>query len=173
MQNSDGASVRRGDSHADRMREFASADGGNPYKGVLAEYGISVRDPTGDRRVIEYTLATPVEEFIRGGIPRSLARRAFADRLPPEVATFRQRGYQSADWHEALDRARPEIEQEIESIMRCDGVADAVDFGWLKDCVDSWPEDGWDQFQIRDRYRLGLLRGISAGHFIRRVRGTN
>ncbi len=164
---------QRHDSYANRLRALASADGGNPYKGILAEFGISLRDPTGDRRVIEYTLATPVEEFIRGGVPRSLVRRAFADRLPPEVLSFRERGYQSADWHEALDRARPEIEREIESIMRCEGASDAIDFAWLKESVDSWPTDGWDQFRVRDRYRLGLLRGISAGHFIRKVNGTN
>lgn len=161
------------DSYASRMRGFANSDGGNAYKAVLAEFGISLRDPTGDRRVIEYTLATPVKEFVRDGVPRSLARRAFADRLPAEVATSKLRGYQSADWHEALDRARPEVEQEIASIMRCHGAADALDFAWLNEAMNSWPDDGWDQFQVRDRYRLGLLRGISAGHFMRRVRGTN
>jgi asparagine synthase (glutamine-hydrolysing) len=163
----------RRDPYETRLWAYSQADGGNSYKGILAEYGLSVRDPTGDKRVIEYSLATPVEEFVRGGVPRSLARRAFADRLPPEVTASKVRGYQAADWHEGLDRARADVELEVASIARCAEAAGALDIGWLKDAVDSWSDDGWDRFEVRDRYRLGLLRGISAGHFMRKVRGTN
>lgn len=163
----------RRDPYENRLWAYSQADGGNSYKGILAEYGLSIRDPTGDKRVIEYSLAVPIKEFVRGGVPRSLARRAFADRLPPQVAASKLRGYQAADWHEGLDRARAEVEREIESISRCADVAEALDINWLKDTIDSWPDDGWDRFEVRDRYRLGLLRGISAGHFMRKVRGAN
>lgn len=163
----------RADPYQTRIWAFSQADGGNSYKSILAQHGLSIRDPTGDKRVIEFTLAVPAEEFVRGGVPRSLARRAFNDRLPPEVTSSTMRGYQAADWHEGLDRARAEVESEVDSIFRCAGVADALDINWLKDAVDSWPEGGWDQSTVRDRYRLGLLRGISAGHFMRKVRGTN
>ncbi len=163
----------RRDPYETRLWALSQIDGGNAYKGVLAEWGLSVREPTGDQRVIEYCLATPIEEFMRGGVPRSLARRAFADRLPNEVATWTMRGYQSADWHEALEMARPEIEGEVAAIARCDGVADALDIDWLQEAVASWPKDEWDRDAIRTRYRLGLLRAISAGHFMRKVRGAN
>ncbi len=155
-----------------RLRALRHADGGNAYKGVLAEWGLSVRDPTADRRVIEYCLAVPNEEFVRDGVPRALARRSFADRLPPEVAGLRLRGHQSADWYEALDRARPEIQDEIAAISRCAEAAEALDLDWLEETLASWPSD-WSGDTIRDRYRLGLLRGISAGHFMRKVKGTN
>ena len=158
------------DAFETRLAAFYRVDGGNAYKGVLAEWGLSVRDPTSDQRVIEYCLATPVEEFVRDGAPRSLARRAFADRLPKEVTDFRLRGYQSADWYEALDKARPEIEREVAAIAACDGTADALDIDWMQDAVRSWPVDGWDHQETAARYRLGLLRGISAGHFMRKVR---
>ena len=161
-----------GDPFEARLSALRRADGGNAYKGVLAEWGLSVRDPTADRRVIEYCLAVPAEESVRGGVPRSLARRAFADRLPPEVTGFRLRGYQSADWYEALDRARPEIEEEVAAISRCAEAAEALDMDWLKETLASWPSD-WSRDGVRDRYRLGLLRGISAGHFMRKVKGTN
>jgi asparagine synthase (glutamine-hydrolysing) len=163
----------RRDPLENRIWALKRADGGNAYKGVLAEWGLSVRDPTADRRVIEYTLAVPYEEFLSGGAPRSLARRAFADRLPRGVIDARVRGYQSADWYEALNGARSEIEDELALIMRCDAAAEALDFDWLDDCVHTWPSEGWERDDIRSRYRLGLLRGISAGHFIRKVRGTN
>jgi asparagine synthase (glutamine-hydrolysing) len=163
----------RKDPYETRLWAISQADGGNSYKGVLAEWGLSVRDPTADKRVIEFCLATPFEEFVRGGVPRSLARRAFADRLPREVATSQLRGYQAADWHEALDRDRAGIEREVAAIIRCAGAADALDIKWLTDALSAWPEDGWDQYEVRNRYRSGLLRGISAGYFMRKVRGTN
>lgn len=156
-----------------RLWAFRHADGGNSYKGVLAEWGLSVRDPTCDRRVIEYSLSVPSEEFLRGGVSRSLARRAFADRLPITVANSTSRGLQSADWFEALDKARPSIEREVASIIGCKGAEETLDFGWLKQCLDSWPSEGWGRADIYARFRLGLLRGIAAGHFIRKVRGTN
>jgi asparagine synthase (glutamine-hydrolysing) len=163
----------RRDPFENRVWALNRSDGGNAYKGVLAEWGLSVRDPTGDRRVIEYCLSIPYEEFVRGGVPRSLARRTFSDRLPAEVVTSRVRGYQSADWYEALDRARPAIEEELASIARCVDAGDPLDLAWLGEALSSWPSDRWGEEPIRHRYRLGMLRGISAGHFMRKVRGTN
>lgn len=155
-----------------RLWALRRADGGNAYKGVLGEWGLSVRDPTADRRIIEYCLAAPPEEFVRDGVARSLARRAFADRLPPEVAGSALRGYQSADWYEAMDLARPEIEQEVAAIARCPEAAEALELAWVDEALADWPSD-WSQAATRDRYRLGLLRGLSAGHFMRKVKGTN
>jgi asparagine synthase (glutamine-hydrolysing) len=163
----------RRDPLENRLWALTSEDGGNAIKGVLAECGLSVRDPTSDRRVVEFCLSVPPEEFVRGGVPRSLARRAFADRLPAEVADFRGRGYQSADWHEALNAARDEIADEVQNIMRCDAAAETLEFGWLRKCLDEWPSGGWHREDVLLKYRLGLLRGVSAGHFIRKVKGTN
>src|SRR3546814_16888133 len=58
----------RRDPYETRIWAYSRADGGNSIKGILAEYGLSIRDPTSDKRVIEYCLAVPVEEFIRGGV---------------------------------------------------------------------------------------------------------
>jgi asparagine synthase (glutamine-hydrolysing) len=168
----DGAGRPLGQAFEARLRALRRADGGNAYKGVLGEWGLSVRDPTADRRIIEYCLAVPPEEFVRGGMTRSLARRAFADRLPPEVAGFALRGYQSADWYEAMDLARSEIEQEVAAIARCPEAADALELAWVDGALADWPSD-WSGAAIRDRYRLGLLRAASAGHFMRKVKGTN
>ena len=169
----DQAGRPRSDPQESRLWAYARADGGNAYKAVLAEYGLSVRDPTADKRVIEYCLAVPVEEYLRGGVPRSLARRAFSDRLHPQVAGWSKRGYQAADWYEGLNRARDEVQREVEAISRCMDAQGALDIDGIQQAVHSWPERDWDGFEVRDRYRLGLMRGISAGHFMRKVKGTN
>ena len=55
---------------------------------------------------MEYSLGIPTEEYLAKGIPRALARRALADRLPQAVLSEERKGYQAADWHEGLTAAR-------------------------------------------------------------------
>src|SRR5262249_13722821 len=52
-------------------------------------------DPFQDRRLIEFTLGVPEEQFLRRGESRSLARRVLADRLPPALLAENRRGRQS------------------------------------------------------------------------------
>lgn len=161
------------DSVHHRVSTLVEGDNGSYLKGVLAEFGVSLRDPTSDLRVIEYCLAVPPEEFIRDGRPRALARNAFADRLPPSVANFIHRGSQAADWFETVERDLPALRGELEAIERCAPALDPLDATWLRETLDSWPSGGWTRRDVLMRYRYGLLRGISAGHFMRKFAGTN
>jgi len=156
-----------------RLAGLFDGDNGNYFKGMLGEFGLSFRDPLSDRRVVEYCLSVPAEEYLRGGTERSLARRAFADRLPRQVADMHLRGYQGADWYEKIERDLPLLRQELEVIGRCSGAAEALDTEWIAQSLDSWPTGDWARRDVILRYRYGLLRGISAGHFMRKVAGTN
>lgn len=163
----------RKDPFETRLWALSRVDVGNYYKGVLAQWGLSSRDPTADKRLVEFCLSTPPEEFIRGGVPRSLARRAFADRLPREVAQATVRGYQSADWHEALGSDLDSLRDEIANIGKCAAAASVIDLDWLDQTARSWPSGGWAEDSVIMRYRYGLLRAVSAGHFMRKVAGIN
>lgn len=156
-----------------RLWSLSRDDGGNYYKGVLAQWGVSLRDPTADKRVIEYCLQLPASEFVRGGVRRSVAKRAFADRLPAAVIDEPLRGHQSADWHESVERELPQLKEEIERIERCPGVDDVMALDWLRDAAATWPSGGWARDEIERRYRWGLLRAVSAGHFMRKVARSN
>jgi asparagine synthase (glutamine-hydrolysing) len=156
-----------------RLGAISRFDVGNFNKGTLAGWGIDHRDPTADRRLIEYCLRVPSEECLAGGMPRSLARRAFADRLPPVVTGEMRRGYQSADWHEGLAAARPEIEAELKRISACRDASQILDVARMRSLVDHWPSEGWDRRQTERDYRHLLLRSLAAGHFLRRCSGSN
>jgi hypothetical protein len=39
--------------------------------------------------------------------------------------------------------------------------------------VEDWPGGGWHERSVTMRYRGALLRGISAGRFIRQAVGSN
>ena len=148
-------------------------DSGNYVKGTLAQWGLSIRDPTADKRVIEYCMSVPPAEFIKDGVPRSLARRAFSDRLPIDTINSPVRGYQGADWYERLTPELARARAEVGFVERCSAASEVVSATWLKETLDNWPAADWGRPDVISRYRMGLLRGIAAGHFMRKVKGTN
>lgn len=80
-------------------------------------YGIVERDPTGDPRVIRFCLSVPDEQFVQGGVDRSLVRRAAKDRLPDIVRmNIRQRGVQGADWIYRLLPQWKSIREELDAL---------------------------------------------------------
>lgn len=71
--------------------------------------GIAYRDPTRDKRIIEFCLSLPVEQFFRDGKDRYLIRRAMKGILPDKIRlNFYKRGFQSLDW---LQRLKPEYDE--------------------------------------------------------------
>ena len=163
----------RSDGFASRLWALDRVDLGNVNKGVLAGWGIDQRDPTSDRRLIEFSLAIPEEQFLVNGEIRALARRAFASRMAPEVTALKLRGYQAADWHEGLTAARDSAREEVERMGDCAPAATALDLSRLAGLVENMPKSGWAADKVIAPYRLALLRAIATGHFLRRASGSN
>jgi asparagine synthase (glutamine-hydrolysing) len=156
-----------------RLEQIGRVDYGNYMKGQLAGWGIDMRDPTADRRLVEFCLSVPAEQFVQGGTTRALARGAFADRLPPEVVGEVRKGYQAADWHEGMAAARADIAEEVRRIASAPGAGELIDLGRMSQMLEQWPEGGWHRPDVFIPYRVALLRGVSAGHFLRKAAGTN
>jgi asparagine synthase (glutamine-hydrolysing) len=156
-----------------RLWVLRRIDTGNYHKGYLAGWGIDVRDPTADRRLIEFCLTVPADQYLRNGVRRALARTAFADRLPARVVNERLKGYQAADWHEGLVAARDELGGELGRIEACAEAGATVDHAAMRRLAESMPTEGWNKPGIAQKYRLALLRGVSAGHFLRKAAGSN
>ncbi|HEY2483294.1 MAG TPA: asparagine synthase-related protein, partial [Caulobacteraceae bacterium] len=161
------------DTYAERMTIFGRVDSGNYYKGYLGGWGIDHRDPTVDRRLVEFCLNIPTEQFIAGGRPRSLARRALADRVPAAVLDEWRRGYQAADWHEAVTAGRTELADWIARLEDCPPAAATIDLARLRRMVDDLPTGGWETEEVVNPYRYALLRALSVGHFLHRASGSN
>ena len=156
-----------------RLWVLRRVDGGNYNKGNLGGWGIDMRDPTGDRRLVEFCLTVPTDQYLRQGVRRALARTAFADRLPARIVDERLKGYQAADWHEGLVEGQGQLGEELGRIGACGEAAATVDHQALRGLAESLPAGGWHKPDTVQRYRLALLRGISAGHFIRKAAGSN
>ncbi|MFA5384360.1 MAG: asparagine synthase-related protein, partial [Eubacteriales bacterium] len=80
-------------------------------------YRIALRDPTADKRVIEFCLSVPDSQYVRGGRGRLLLRRAMVGILPDRVRRNEKiQGRQSADWTQRLQPSWPGLAAEIRKI---------------------------------------------------------
>ena len=161
------------DGFAMRRSFLQRTDLGNYSKGTLAGWGIDLRDPTSDQRLVELCLSIPPGQFLKDGQTRALARRTFADRLPQSIVRETRSGYQGADWYVGLRADWASVRDETERIARLPEAAAMMDVDRIQSLLD--PDDAvdWNSQQTEGTYRLALLRGISVGHFLRRATGAN
>ncbi|HEX8571413.1 MAG TPA: asparagine synthase-related protein [Allosphingosinicella sp.] len=141
-------------------------DWGEHRKGILGGWAVDKRDPTADPRLIDFCLNLPLDMLMKDGVRRPLARAALADRVAPEVLDERRKGYQGADWHEGLGRDRAGIGRLLDSMASNEIAARLIDVERLRRSVRDWPSGGWDSTPIIGEYRIALLKGLTAGHFI-------
>ena len=163
----------RRDGFSARLWALRRTDMGNINKGTLAGWGIDQRDPTTDRRLVEFCLGIPEDQYLAGGITRALARRAFADRVPASTLTEHRRGHQSADWHVGFRKAQAQIQDELARLKDCAPADNILDLERLRRLVDAWPQDGWNREAASLSYRVTLLRALAVGHFLRKASGSN
>ena len=124
------------------------------------------RDPTYDRGVVEFCLSVPLEEFLRGGRMRSLARRAMEGRLPASTLQRTQRGRQSADWPQNLAAVRGRMAGEVERLQSSPLATRILDLQRMASLIENFPSHGFDQVEVSSEYHMALTRGISVGKFL-------
>jgi len=168
----DMSSRERSDGVETRLWHLLRFDTGNYQKAGLGGWGVDVRDPTADRRLIEYCLSLPTRLFLRDGEPRALGKRALADRLPPAVIDERRRGFQAADWREVLTAANIEIRTEIERLREVPAAVSALDLDRMRKLIDELAPGSEDEADDGAQYRLALMRGLAVGHFLRMAQAT-
>jgi asparagine synthase (glutamine-hydrolysing) len=156
-----------------RLWWLRGTDMGNYNKGALGGSGIDMRDPTADRRLIEFCLSVPMNMYLANGQPRALGVQALADRLPTCVLAERRRGLQAIDWHEALTASRHRLRDEIVRLENVPVAAGTLDLTRLRRLIDDWPTEGWDTPRKTRSYRLALVKSVVNGHFLRKASRSN
>jgi asparagine synthase (glutamine-hydrolysing) len=107
---------------------------------VRAHFGIDIRTPAFDRRMVEFCIGIPQDQYLRKGCDRWLIRRAMQGRLPDSVLANRKTGAQSADWFSILTRERSRIRTELTRLAKYPDVASIVDLQRLTAILDDWPD---------------------------------
>jgi asparagine synthase (glutamine-hydrolysing) len=123
-------------------------------------------DPTYDRGVIEFCLTVPLEEFVRGGQLRSLARRAMVGRLPSSTLKRTLRGLQSADWYLNLAAVRGRMGTEVERLRSSPLASRMLDLQRMSSLIENWPSYGFERYEVMSSYHIALTRGLSVGRFL-------
>lgn len=141
--------------------------------GWKARFGVEQRNPAVDRRILEFCLSIPEEQFLLNGTARRLVKRAFENRLPAEVLYSSERGLQAPDWFEHLTRQKQRLAEEVQQLEKHPLARHYLDIGRLQHLVENWPSQGWDKPLVMQHYRLMLARGIMLGRFIRWFEGDN
>lgn len=91
------------------------------------------RDPTRDKRLIEFIFSVPEDVFILNGIDRAFVRIPFWDKLPKSiVSNFYLKGRQSADYIQRLTNEWDKMEKEILQLCEYKKLDKYVDLQKLK-----------------------------------------
>jgi asparagine synthase (glutamine-hydrolysing) len=141
-------------------------------KGILGQWHIDVRNPLGDRRLVEFMLCVPTEQIFYDSGPRALARHAVADRLPDVALNNCKYGLQGADWFVPVSHMRERISAEVDRMEAFEPTRQLFDTERLRKLVENWPTD-WQTDEVHADYRRALLSAISFSDFIRRAYGAN
>ena len=127
---------------------------------------IDFRDPTYDRHIVEFCLTVPLEEFLRGGQLRSLARRAMVGRLPPSTLNRTQRGSQSADWYVNLGVVRERMALEVDRLQGSPLASRMLDLARMRSLIENWPSGNFESPDVKRSHHIALTRGFSVGRFL-------
>lgn len=160
------ASPLSGSSRQQRLELIASGrdTGGAAWAELSGAYGLEARDPTSDKRLVEFCLGLPEDQYVRGGQSRRLVRRVMAGRMPAEVLMNQRRGRQAADIGHRVLASRDEIDEAMYEVrwsplsQRCLDIP-RVEAAW------AGLQDGLTP-TTNDQAASILLPGLSIGTFL-------
>ncbi len=120
MYKNDPLFLEHGDSFDERMMMLETSGfshlGAIETKNSLA-FGVEKRDPTRDKRVIEFCINLPENQWVRDGEERRFIRHAMKGYMPDMVRlNTTVRGRQAADWMQRIAPEWAEVYKEMETI---------------------------------------------------------
>ncbi|BAE50266.1 asparagine synthase-related protein [Paramagnetospirillum magneticum] len=136
-------------------------------RGVLrAMTGMDLRIPLADRRVLEFFGSLPLDQFLRNGVTRSLARRLLAGQVPAETVGNRTAGTQNGDWFTRLSAARPAMIADLARLRSSPLARRVIDLDRIQGLLDHWPRDAAAAEPRRREYFHLLTRGLDMAGFL-------
>lgn len=109
-----------------RAREIMNCHNVFNQVGILEKkmslaYNIAMRDPSRDKRVIEFCFSVPDSQYVRMGQDRFLLRRAMEGILPDKIRlNSTVRGKQGVDWLQRIEPYWQEMEKELSQLFEQD-----------------------------------------------------
>lgn len=102
------------------------------------KYGVLLRDPTRDMRIVEFCYHLPYEYFAYKGTTKWLIRGNMKDMLPKYILdNWDRHGIQNNDWQRRIERDWEKIRLLFEDVMNCKEAERYVDFSKIKQLIDA------------------------------------
>lgn len=141
---------------------------------ALRDYtGIEMRHPMNDPRFIDFCLALPVDQFLRKGVTRWLARRVAAPYLPAAQCAERRTGAQFPEFRADFARRRDRLQADLEAVERSATAQAMLDLPRLRAILEqSDTPEGLARLSRTD-ISVTFSRFLHLGRFIRWAEGGN
>jgi asparagine synthase (glutamine-hydrolysing) len=143
------------------------------YANVRAGFHLDFRTPAYDRRIFEFCIGIPEDQYLRNGRDRWLIRRVMDGRLPHVVLNQNKCGAQAADWYPRLTRTRSALIEEVKRLAKNPEVASILDMPRLKAILDGWPDHRPIDYTPREIILSAIPDALGVAYFIEKVTGTN
>jgi asparagine synthase (glutamine-hydrolysing) len=140
---------------------------------VRAHFHLDIRTPAIDRRLLEFCIGIPENQYLHKGQDRWLIRRAMEGRLPDSVLNQKKCGAQAADWYPRLSRARNLIAEEVKRLATNPEVASVLDIQRLHSIVDNWPDCQPPEYTPEEAHMLAVPEALGMAYFIENMTGRN
>lgn len=136
-------------------------------------YGLTIRDVTAYRPLIEYCLALPTSQFAWDGEERRLARRMAHGRMPEAQRLETRHGFHNIDLHARIGRRREELAAYCAVMREHPYLSRLIDIERIEHLLAEWPaKSGLDIEQDWPRI-MAIPRAVLAAQFIAHVEGRN
>ncbi|TNE33777.1 MAG: hypothetical protein EP350_03445 [Alphaproteobacteria bacterium] len=155
------------------MLAAAQSEGGEIALGLRLLHGVETRSPLAFRPLVEFCSGVPDEQYLRNGMPRSLARRLLKGRIPDEIVEGRQNAIQSADFLGRVARDRGSMLRSLARIgdgSLADSVIDLPRIRQYLEMHEGTEVKGADHWL---RMTCAVPRGIALARFVQFVEGSN
>lgn len=130
-------------------------------------YGMEHAAPLADRRLVEFCLAIPDDQYLRNGNSRWLARRLLrAAGVPVEISENRRRGYQHPEWHSHLSSVHASMISQVAHLRTSPTASRLLDLDRLDSILNNWPREPAAAERRRGELNAVLCAGLSVGAFI-------
>jgi asparagine synthase (glutamine-hydrolysing) len=140
---------------------------------VRANFGIDFRTPAFDRRLFEFCIGIPQDQYLRRGRDRWLIRRAMEGRLPVSVLNQQKCGAQAADWFHRLTRERNRLTEEVKRLAANTQIASMLDMQRLIGILDNWPDSQPSEYTAEEQHLLAVPDAIGMAYFIENMTAMN
>lgn len=153
------------------VRVIGKVQFGEMGKGDLAAFGVDVRDPTADRRLIEFSLSLPLRFWLRDGKSKWLYHQAFRGRVPEAVLQCRRKGMLLADFPGRLKRSKPLLDAQIGRYLNEPAVRMLVDTKFLAAFAAQPLPSETEIVQQEQHFFVRAMTALSVAHFVYRAQG--